>query len=821
MRSLCLIALSIYLSSLCYGFGADDPEPQLSPGTDGQPTVPAGASSEPVTLQFRDQEWLPILKWLAGELNLNLDWQQIPEGNVNIFTTGPCDLAHAEDLINMQLLARGFTLLKRDEILRVVTLKDIDITLVPHIEPSELSSRNPHDFVRVSFSLEWMIAEDAAKEFQPLLSPYGKLFPIASANRLEAMDAVINLLELNRLLFRAEKDDVRRERVAEFKLQHRKAEEIVPKVRQLVGLPPEGQPSSSSQTQLDIEQARFKAEAVKQMGSNAKELLADKKPTIFVTVNEKENSILVNAPPNKIEVVRQAITALDRPLPESISPWETMSRVKVYEVNGFDPDTLSRLLASLQEQGNLAKTTRIQHEAAFHRLVVFASPEDQVAIGQIVDSFRVQKRSPAVIPLGGLDPIYAVKAIQLILKNPERATASASAGADGKFQVEADPENQRLLLWATAEEVAEVSQFLESLGEGDRLGQRDGRMHVVNLNGKSLAELEPILKKVWSQVSDVPVVVESTKSNIEDDASSWNDQSTPDVDGSTTQPADRERLQHLTDVVAARFVSSPLNSQEEDTKSSNASQPILRILESEHGEALLLSRDSSAVDSAKMILEHLTKSRSQVRAIALKHAQASLVKQQLDAILLPTLVQHTSKLSTTQPLRIDVDARTNRLLIHHATARQLERIEEFVPLIDQPNHDDERLKREVVSYRFRHRRATEVIDVVKDVFRDLLSMNDRIFQASNSNRMQGYNRNLAATTANPEYQGLLAVGVDREANSLTISAPAYIIEEVLALVRSIDTPEDGPAVAIVPFSSNMMKSRRNETLLKILTEGKK
>ncbi len=392
-------------------------------------------SDRRVRLTFRDQEWLPALRWLAEELQLNLDWQQLPEDQFSLFSTHEYTLREAEDLINMQLLTRGFTLLKRGEILRVVPLKNVDITLVPHVDPAELAELPLHQFVRVSFSLEWMIAEQAANEFKPLMSPFGQLSPMVNSNRLEAMDAVVNLREMHELLTKAESEDGRRERVAEFKLEFRRADEIASKVRQLVGLPGEGSSSTTSMTQLEIEQARFKAEAVKQMGSNAKELLGEtnKKPDVFIIVNDKENSILVNAPPNKMEIVRQAIKALDKPLPPTNSPWETMSRVKVYEVDGFDPETISKLLLSLQERGNLAKETRIQHEAAYNRLIAFGSPEDQLTISKIIDSFRAQKRSASVLPLAFLEPAYAAKAVQVILKSPERPSSAPGVASDGKF----------------------------------------------------------------------------------------------------------------------------------------------------------------------------------------------------------------------------------------------------------------------------------------------------------------------------------------------------------------------------------------------------
>ena len=63
-------------------------------------------------------------------------------------------------------------------------------------------------------------------------------------------------------------------------------------------------------------------------------------------------------------------------------------------------------------------------------------------------------------------------------------------------------------------------------------------------------------------------------------------------------------------------------------------------------------------------------------------------------------------------------------------------------------------------YRVKHRRASEVVEVVKEVYRDLLSGNDRAFSTYNNYRPNGYNKNLSATASNPEYQGLMAIGAD-------------------------------------------------------------
>jgi type II secretory pathway component GspD/PulD (secretin) len=773
-------------------------------------------------------------------LELNLDWQSLPDGTFNLHSTQEYTLEEAEDLINLQLLGRGFTLLKRGEILRIVPLKDVDVTLVPHIDPNSLETSRPHQFVRVSFPLEWMIAEEAAREFMPLLSPYGKLFPMVSSNRLEAMDAIVNLREVQRLLTRAEKDEGRRERVAEFRLKYRKAEEVAVKVRQLVGLSADSSSSSSGPTQLDIEQARFKVEAVKQMGSGAKELLTEKKQSVFITVNDKENSILVNAPPNKIEIVRQAIEAMDKPLPETASTWETLGRVKVHEVDGFDPATVSKLLLSLQENGNLAKETRIQHEIAYNRLIVFASPEDHLTISQVIESFRAQKRSAAVLQLTSLDPVYAARSVQLILKAPDRPSSAPGVASDGRFQIEADPEHKRLLMWATPDEVTEVREFLIRLGESFSQSVATAQMHVVPLNGGSMESVSKRMQKLWRDMSDTPLIIEGieaegpTAIEKESDKAKEKPAATlvkpdfslaPEKNPSSIPPA----LPGM--VVQAKYVSS-LESAAAESKSDSSEvsrrlpdsgKPPVRIVQGVHGELIVLSKDPIAAESAKRLIEQLAPSVKEVRMFRLQHSQANYVRQQLETMLQHTLATASSKLSTTPPMRIDVDNRTNRLLVQHASQRQLELIAELVPIIDQPTSEDDRLVRVHRIYRFEHRRASDVLDVVRDVFRDLLNTSERSYSYSSSRGYgpSGYNQNIAATATNPEYQGLMSVGVDREANVMVISAPSYLVENVIELAKSIDTPIDGNAIAVVPFNSTQADIKKQEALSKLFSRQRK
>lgn len=833
--------------------------PAVAPSaTNAVPTTsPASAGGEDadnktVRLEFQEQEWLPVLQWLADIRKLNLDWQQLPDGKVNLASAKEYRVKDAEDLINMQLLARGFTLLQSGEVLRLAPLKNLDVTLVPRVEADKLAELPRHQFVRVTFPLDWMIAEEAATEFKPLISPYGQLFPMASSNRLEAIDAVVNLRELYRLLTRAEGDEGRRERVAEFRLKHRKAEDVAANVRKLLGIAGKETPApEATQALLDIETTRLRSEAIKQIGAAAQPLLVEK-TDVQLVVNEKENSILVSGRPDKIELARQAIDAMDKPEPPVETSWETLNRVKIYQVEGFDPTTISRLLATLQQRGNIRKETQIQYEAAYNRLVVVASPEDHLTIAKIIENFRTERRRAEVLPLEQVDAAYATKAIQLVLKNPSRPASAPGPASEGSFQIEADTTHNRLLLWATPEESAEVRQFLGRLGETFTGETATSKMHVVRLHGAKSADILARLKRAWDEIGNAPMIIEGTQPESPAAIAPAPPEPAPTtppprpVDPPTPASNSEEKPQppsaRSASRVSARLVAQlqpavepaatpqpsatpqppaaepvPTASAAPPAKADEAS-PVRVITDQSSDEMIILSRDPLAAEAAKKLVEQIVPDVPDVEVITLKYAQAAQVKFQLDAMLLPTLTSDYSALNPPRkPISIEADSRVNRLIIQHATPQQMELIKEIIPTLDQPTQQDDQLVRQQRIYRAQRKKASEIVLVLKEVYRDLLSTNDKVFDARVSNKPFGYNQAMAASSKSPEYQGLLSVGADEAGNIVVISAPAYLMDEVMSLVEQIDETGAGESMVVVPVS-RAAKVKLGEALGRLLVK---
>ena len=262
--------------------------------------------------------WPDLLRWLADASGLSLDWQELPGDALNLRTQHPYTIDEARDVINRHLLSRGYTMLKHGELLSVVKIDKLNPGLLPRVSPEELDKRMPHEFVKVSFPLDWLIASKAVEELKPMLSPNGKLTALTSTNRLEAMDAVVNLREL-RTVLNEEQTDTTDNRVVEiFRLQHVPAAEAVGLIEQILGL----ETARSMSGSIDNNASQMIMQQLQQLQQNMQRQQQqpggkggsggdDEKPKLIV--NERDNSIVAHAPPDKMEIIRQTVTALDTP----------------------------------------------------------------------------------------------------------------------------------------------------------------------------------------------------------------------------------------------------------------------------------------------------------------------------------------------------------------------------------------------------------------------------------------------------------------------------------------------------------------------------
>lgn len=440
---------------------ADPAELDAKPADDGK-----------ISFSFNGQPWPAVLEWLADISDMSLEWEEAPAGYVNLTTHGRYTVDEVRDILNSYLLNKGFTVLRNGEVLIVVNLKKLDNSLVPRVRPNELDQRGSYELVRSFFDLDWLVAEAAAEEIKPLLSPFGKATPLKATNRLDVLDTAGNLRRIRELLAEEQSGAGQQRLVREFKLRFTRAEEVLDTLNTLLGI--ETKQNSAPVDPRQLMQAMMMAQ---QQGGQGMPQMGKKENTVFLAVNARENSILVNAPPDKMGVIEQAIEAVDVPQGRGKGFLADAQRVKVYRLSGLQPETLVKVL---KELGGLDPTTKLEIDVKKNALVAYAPLADHLLITDLVERLDGTSRKFEVLQLRTLSAEYVAGSILTLMNGPEKQNDSGRSrypyyffdsgsqqqqDATDKFWVEADVERNRLLLRANDVELAEVKALLVKLGE--------------------------------------------------------------------------------------------------------------------------------------------------------------------------------------------------------------------------------------------------------------------------------------------------------------------------------------------------------------------
>ena len=239
-----------------------------------------------------------------------------------------------------------------------------------------------------------------------------------------------------------------------------------------------------------------------------------------LVVNPRKNSILAHAPPDKMAVIEQAIKAIDVPTGRSDSLLINVARMQVYRLHNIDP---TPLVKTLLEIGDLSPTARLEIDTKNNAVIAYASLADHVIIRQLVDRLDGSGRKFEVIPLRRLAADYVAGTIDFMMGsspkkepetpryyfdyNPYRSNRQEET-EQGKFRVDADVENNRLLLFANEIEIEEVMNLLVKLGELPPEGGDRSTVRVLEaIPPEATYELFEKLQRAWPSLAPNPLQV--------------------------------------------------------------------------------------------------------------------------------------------------------------------------------------------------------------------------------------------------------------------------------------------------------------------------
>lgn len=798
---------------------------------------------------FRGQPWPAVLEWLADVSEQTLDWQELPADYLNLETQRSYTLDEARDLINMHLLARGYTLLRRGEVLSVVKLAGLNPALVPHVAPEELDQRDPHEWVRTRFPLERLVAEAAAEQLRPLVSSFGTLAPLKATNQLEAMDAVVNLRELRKLLAHEQSPGGQERMVLEFRLQHARASDVAEKLRDLVGVDP--QRGRQGRTELAIEEARMKTELFKQLGKDAQQL-TKQPPQVRIVANEQDNSVLANAPPDQMVLIKQAVEALDQPPRETLSPLASAARMRTYRLPEIDPERVASLLEQLRSSGKLDASTRVEADEDHRTLIAYAPPNDQLLIAALVQQLDTGGRRFEVIRTGAIPAAEFAGTIEYIFS---RSGSGRPNNRGDRFCVEADVARNQVVVCGTEDELAQVRELTAKLGLESGGANGPPLVRVLDTRGKPPEELLEQLQRLWPREDNNPLEIIPPAGGAPDSVPASTGRAAPKSKAATAEPRDDPPMAHqglptrhesfmlvqqpLSLALAAVAASAPVPLQgAKDAPPTNAqaagegsaaappaesSTAPIRVSPGPDGRLIVTSPDPAALERFDQLLEGLLPKGEDFRVFQLEHASAFLVRMNLEEAFGVADAydrrrrddEDRPRLSERQPLRFISDSDTNTVLVQHASLDQIQQIERLVETYDRPERVDPQTVRATQIVPLRHAQAAELAEMVKEVYRDLLSDNDRALGQSQSQeqRRSSYG---SSRSKRPQFKGALSLGVDELANQLVVSAPQILLPDIVRMIEQLDESAATRKVSVLALKGGVDAFALEATLARVL-----
>jgi type II secretory pathway component GspD/PulD (secretin) len=792
------------------------------------------------------------------------------------------------------LLARGFTLLENDEVLSVSKTEGIDPSLVPRVEADELEGRRPYEFVKVSFALDWLIAETAVEEFKPMLSPNGKLTALKTTNRIEAMDAVANLREIYNVLKHEQSDTGQQRLFQEFILEHTKASEVVSQLEALLGIQkPSSTPVPMNPQQMEMmqQQQRMMAEMAKQRGQKPAPA-ASKRPEVQLVVNPRKNSILAKAPPDQMVILEQAVKAIDVPSNRLDSLIANPGRMQVYRLHGIDPEPIAK---TLEEIGDLDPTTRLEVDDKNNAIIAFASLADHVIIRQLVDRLDGSSRQFEVVQLRRLAADYVAGTIEFMMGSKEEESGRSrydyfsyrygrrdDSEEKDQFKVDADIESNRLLLWANDIEIAEVMNLLVKLGELPPEGGGQSTLRV--LDAIPAEEVEAFLERLqraWPSLA--PNNALQLPSLPRDDAQE-DSQESPPADATPVDPsteARNEPLRRAPSVFPAVLLQSapdisprpptppatsaagsdggvpsetptpgirknpPESPPKKGTTIPQQTAPPINLSFGADGSIIITSQDPAALDLLEETIRQLAPPRREYEIFKLQYADAYWVKDNLEEYFeeddsdpyrgpfffgyREPQSESRSRLSSRRKLKFIYDLDTNSILVQGADAKQLQIIKELIEIYDQPEPTESQTARVSALFQIKYSKASVIAEAIKDVYRDLLSSNDKALGQNPEQRNRssgsisylfGFGDSDAPERTKATFKGKLSMGVDDVTNTLLVSAEGEnLMQNISQMIETLDeAAKPVSTVSVVQLNGGVNAAHVHEVLTRVLAE---
>ncbi|NOY42640.1 MAG: hypothetical protein GXP26_12500 [Planctomycetes bacterium] len=738
-------------------------------------------------------------------------------------------------------------------------IDETDPSLVRRVAPDDLEDSPSHDVVRVLFQLP--LSSDmlsASEQIKGILGEQARVQSLESSKQLVVVDTVSNLIDVRDVLYAEQMAAEAHKMPRVFPLQYRRATYVVEQVMILLGLDPSAR-KTTSEMQFEVQRMQMMMQEAGMRGGTVSKLDTN----VYIAVNRRQNSLLVNGPPEKMPLIERAIEQIDVPTggdrPVDPGPL-TMEKYQTVTASA------EGIIRALEEIGNLDPKTQLQSDSTGKTIYASATPSDHVTIKKMIDKLDGSGRSSKVRWLPRRLPADQVAgSIMALIVGPEKkkekrrrpwyyygyGDEEEEDKLNEGFRVLPDIDNNRLLLWANDVEMVEVDNLIDKLSDNSNNAYADYRKvrRLEVRDPEATRKLLEQLQKTWSGNNKLEIEASPPKAEPKNEPKAESEkpdeEKKPNDDKQTSTDFGYPlRYRWLAQVAAdpVEEESQAKTAAAQPTVESNETKaaPPIKITINAKGEIVLSSEDTTALDELEGLIEHLSPLQTEFHSFQLNYIHVLDIVYNLEIYFKDELAEEAGEsfrdwfgqvrdtrpdpapitLGKRPPLRFIDDIRSNTLIVANANANQLTVIKEIIDLYDRPPNPDLYLHRKTEAIKIKYSQASNIANSLKDVYRDLLSTKDKEFQDKEGKQslsslgtdkpyVFGDARRSVKGSEGPvlvRFSGALSIGIDELSNSLIVSARKEVLEEVKKTILELDEAAKPETVVRVHLADGILNA---------------
>jgi type II secretory pathway component GspD/PulD (secretin) len=822
---------------------------------------PVDKANVKLKFNFRFQPWGDVLDWFAQQADLSLVMDSPPPGTLNYTDTREYTPAEALDLMNGVLLTKGYTLVRRERMLMVVNLEDgIPPNLVPFVPLERIDTLGEFELATTLFPLGKLMAEDAQAEIQRLIGPQGAIVLLPKAGQLQVTETAGRLRLIRSVLdATAQLQASNVGPVRSYQPQHVSVDDALPLLRQLLDIPADAYAAADGSVRLAVDPLSGK-------------LLVGGKPERVNQVDEIMKAVDVPAPAGSGNVETPQLEVYDVGVADSASVLAVLQTLMANFSDvrlTTDPVTgkLVALARPAQHATIRATLDQMQREARQVEVIrlQFVDPAAAVtAIGKLfgTESGATAAGAPKVeadtltrqlLVRGSLGQIEQIKA--LLSKMGENVSDDPNA-------TQTDSTNVRMLPLSPRT----VRQALEQL-ESIWPTMRSNRIRVVQPSANIPSSYPAATDRRPAENLNLPVQQPTlpqpqpspAPQAPRPEAAPTSAPAAPPVEKSAAVEPTPPKIRIQSVVLRREVAQAPAQSQPPVAQTPAGAgdaaegEPAPIVVAPGPGGVMIASEDIEALNQFETLLTNLASRTAtggkEFTVFYLQNAGAVAAAETLEAVfggggssagggsLLGDLAGMamgggggglmgamlggggggpSSSILSGASVLIVPDARLNALIVQ-ATPTDLDLIEQLLRVVDQLDVPESTVNPRPRLIPVVNTGAAQIAEILREVYSERLAGSNRQRQPSPEEFMQMLRGGRSGSQSNRKSAAetqKVSIGVDARTNSLIVSAPQALYEEIEQLVKTLDhaTSESNTAIRVVT-----LKRSNPATVQKALT----